>query len=264
MPETTGEVGSSDQPDTSQSLASESVIRFSKNTAPPEMTEKAGASDQPPASNLATRFSKNTVMPETTGEAGASDQPPASNLATRFSKSTVPPGAFGKTAADPQPTITTKYRSTRQPPAKTKMGAMTRSLLFPGLGQFYANQRMWGYGWIAAEVVASGLIVMNYSNYKTANDDYNYYYTSYTNATDPVLIAHYKAQSQISHEKIESAKDDMKTMASIAGVVWIANAVHAYIVGPTSGETAYNEIPLQLAYDQYTDQFKLSVSIPLD
>ena len=144
------------------------------------------------------------------------------------------------------------------------MGAMTRSLLFPGLGQFYANQRMWGYGWIAAEVVAGGLIVMNYSNYKTAYDDYNDYHASYANATDPVLIAHYKAQSQNSHENLESAMDDMKTMASIAGVVWIANAVHAYIVGPTSGETAYNEIPLQLAYDQNTDQFKLSVSIPLD
>jgi len=224
------------QSDTSQPPASEPAIRFSKNAAPPEMTEKAGSSDQPPASNLATRFSKNAVST----------------------------GAPGKTAEDTQQTITTKYRSLRKPLAKTKMDAMMRSLLFPGLGQFYANQKLWGYGWMAAEIVAGGLIVMNYSNYKTAYDDYNDYHTSYANATDPVLIAYYKTQSQNSHENIESAMDDMKTMASIAGVVWIANAVHAYIVGPTSGETAYNEIPLQLAYDQNTDQFKLSVSIPLD
>ncbi len=258
--------GASDQPAnaTSQSPTSESVIRFSKNTAPPEMTEKAGSSDQPPASNLATRFSKNVASSDTSDKAGVSDQPLASNPATRFSKNAVPPGAPGKTGPDPQQTITTKYRSTRKPPAKTKMGAMTRSLLFPGLGQFYANQRMWGYGWIAAEVVAGGLIVMNYSNYKTAYDDYNDYHTSYANATDPVLIAHYKTQSQNSHDEIESAMDDMKTMASIAGVVWIANVVHAYMVGPKSEVTAYNEIPLQLAYDQNTDQFKLSVSIPLD
>jgi TM2 domain-containing membrane protein YozV len=262
--ETTGEAGASDQPDTSQSLASESVIRFSKNTDPPEMTEKAGASDQPPASNLATRFSKNTASSDTSDKVEANDQPLASNPATRFSKNAFSPGAPGKTGPDPQQTITTKYRSIRKPPTKTKMGAMVRSLLFPGLGQFYANQRMWGYGWIAAEVVAGGLIVMNYSNYKTAYDDYNDYHTSYTNATDPVLIAHYKTQTQNSHENLEFAMDDMKTMASIAGVVWIANAVHAYIVGPTSGETAYNKIPLQLAYDQNTDQFKLSVSIPLD
>jgi len=252
------------QSDTSQPPASEPATRFSKNAAPPEMTGEAGASDQPPASNLATRFSKNTASSDTSDKAGVSDQPLASNPATRFSKNAVPPGAPGKTGPDPQQTITTKYRSTRQLPAKTKMGAMVRSLLFPGLGQFYANQRMWGYGWIAAEVVAGGLIVMNYSNYKTAYDDYNDYHTSYTNATDPVLIAHYKTQSQNSHENLESAMDDMKTMASIAGVVWIANMVHAYMVGPKSEVTAYNEIPLQLAYDQNTDQFKLSVSIPLD
>ena len=139
-----------------------------------------------------------------------------------------------------------------------------RSLLFPGLGQFYANQKLWGYGWIAAEIVAGGLIVMNYSNYKTAYDDYNDYHTSYANATDPVLIAHYKTQSQNSKKNLESARDDMINMVGIAGVVWIANVIHAYMVGPKLEVTAYNEIPLQLAYDQYTDQFKLSVSIPLD
>ena len=248
----------------SQPPASEPAIRFSKNAAPLGTPGEAGASDQPPASNLATRFSKNTASSDTSDKAGSSGQPPASNPATRFSKNTFSSGAPGKTGPDPQQTITTKYRSIRKPPTKTKMGAMVRSLLFPGLGQFYADRKIWGYGWIAAEVVAAGLIVMNYSNYKTAYDDYNDYHTSYANATDPVLIAHYKTQSQNSHENLESAMDDMKTMASIAGVVWIANAVHAYIVGPTSGETAYNEIPLQLAYDQNTDQFKLSVSIPLD
>ena len=207
------------------------------------------------------RFSKNTPPPEMTSEAGSSDQPPASNLATRFSKNAVSTGAPGKTAEDTQQTITTKYRSLRKPLAKTKMDAMMRSLLFPGLGQFYANQKLWGYGWMAAEIVAGGLIVMNYSNYKTAYDDYNDYHTSYANATDPVLIAYYKTQSHNSHNNIESARDGMINMAGIAGVVWIANAVHAYVVAPY---IAYNEIPLQLAYDQNTDQFKLSVSIPLD
>ena len=254
----------SDQPVISQSSASEPAMRFSKNVVPSGTPEKAEASDQPPASHLATRFSKNAAPSGTPEKAEASDQPPASHLATRFSKSAALSGTPGKTGASDQPAITTRHRSARKLPAKTKMGAMVRSLLFPGLGQFYANQRIWGYGWIAAEVVAGGLIVMNYSNYKTANEDYNYYQTSYSNATDPALIAQYKAQSQTSHENIESAMDDMKTMASIAGAVWIANVVHAYMVGPKSEVTAYNEIPLQMAYDQNTDQFKLSISISLD
>ena len=249
---------------TSQPPDSEPVIRFSKNTAPPEMTEKAGSSDQPPASNLATRFSKNVVSSDTSDKAGVSDQLLASSPSTRFSKMAILPETPGKAEPGSQPAITTKYRSTRQLPAKTKMGAMVRSLMFPGLGQFYADRKIWGYGWIAAEVVAGGLIVMNYSDYKTANDDYNYYYTSYANATDPVLIDHYKTQSQNSKKNLESARDDMINMVGIAGVVWIANVIHAYMVGPKLEVTAYNEIPLQLAYDQYTDQFKLSVSIPLD
>ncbi len=148
--------------------------------------------------------------------------------------------------------------------SKTQMGALVRSLLFPGLGQFYSDQRMWGFGWIAAEAVMGGLIFMNYSNYQTANDDYNNYHTAYVNETDPALIAEYKAQSQTSYADMESANDAMKSMAGIAAAVWIANAVHAYMMGPKPGVTAaYNETPVQLAYDQQTDQFQLSLSIPL-
>ena len=257
------------QPTTSQSPASEPAMRFSKNVVPPGTLGEAGASDQPvisqsSASEPAIRFSKIAVPSGTPGKAEASDQSPASHLATRFSKNAALSGTPGKTGASDLPAITTRHRSARKLPAKTKMGAMVRSLLFPGLGQFYADQRMWGYGWIAAEVVAGGLIFMNYSNYKTANDDYNDYHTSYANATDPTLIAQYKTQAQNSHENVESASDAMKTMAGIAGVVWIANVVHAYMVGPKSEVTAYNEIPLQMAYDQNTDQFKLSISISLD
>ncbi len=148
--------------------------------------------------------------------------------------------------------------------SKTQMGALVRSLMFPGLGQFYSDQRMWGFGWIAAEAVVGGLIFMNYSNYQTAYDDYNNYHTAYVNETDPALIAEYKAQSQTSYADMESANDAMKSMAGIAAAVWIANAVHAYMVGPKPGVTAaYNETPVQLAYDQQTDQFQLSLSIPL-
>ena len=148
--------------------------------------------------------------------------------------------------------------------SKTQMGALVRSLMFPGLGQFYSDQRMWGFGWIAAEAVVGGLIFMNYSDYQTAYDDYNNYHTAYVNETDPALIAEYKAQSQTSYADMESANDAMKSMAGIAAAVWIANAVHAYMVGPKPGVTAaYNETPVQLAYDQQTDQFQLSLSIPL-
>ena len=148
--------------------------------------------------------------------------------------------------------------------AKTQMGALVRSLLFPGLGQFYSDQKMWGYGWIAAELALGGIIYMQYSAYKTAHDDYVNYQDLYTSEMSTALIAEYKVQKQISHADMVSANDAMKSMAGIAAAVWIANAVHAYMVGPKPGVTAaYNETPVQLAYDQQTDQFQLSLSIPL-
>ena len=149
--------------------------------------------------------------------------------------------------------------------AKTQMGALVRSLLFPGLGQFYSDKKMWGYGWIAAELALGGIIYMQYSAYKTAHDDYVNYQDLYTSETSTALIAEYKVQKQISHADMVSANDAMKSMAGIAAAVWIANAVHAYMVGPKPGVTAaYNETPVQLAYDPHTDQVQFSLSIPLD
>jgi len=149
--------------------------------------------------------------------------------------------------------------------AKTQMGALVRSLLFPGLGQFYSDKKMWGYGWIAAELALGGIIYMQYSAYKTAHDDYVNYQDLYTSETSTALIAEYKVQKQISHADMVSANDAIKSMAGIAAAVWFANAVHAYMVGPKPGVTAaYNETPVQLAYDPHTDQVQLSLSIPLD
>ena len=151
-----------------------------------------------------------------------------------------------------------------QAAGKTQMGALVRSLLFPGLGQFYSDQRIWGYGWIAAELALGGIIYMQYSAYKTAHDDYVNYQALYTSETSTALIAEYKVQKQTSHADMVSANDAMKAMAGVAGAVWIANAVHAYIVGPKTNQTALHEMPVRLAYDPHTDQVQFSLSIPLD
>ncbi|MFQ6678818.1 MAG: CsgG/HfaB family protein [Fidelibacterota bacterium] len=151
-----------------------------------------------------------------------------------------------------------------QKAGKTKMGSAMRSFFFPGFGQFYSGKKLLGYGWIAAEAALGGLIYLNYTNYTTAFDDFNNYETLYSNETDPQLIAQYKVKSQNSHADMDNANQNIKTMAAAAGAVWIVNVIHAYMVGPKSGETAYDEIPLQMAYDRQTDQMQFSLSIPLD
>jgi RecB family exonuclease len=108
------------------------------------------------------------------------------------------------------------------------------------------------------------MLYMQYSAYTTAHDDYVNYQALYASETNTALIADYKAQKQTSHEDMMNANDAMKAMAGVAGAVWIANAVHAYIVGPKTSQTALHETPVRLAYDPHTDQVQFSFSIPLD
>jgi hypothetical protein len=48
-----------------------------------------------------------------------------------------------------------------------------RSAILPGFGQIYSDKKLWGYGWMAAEVAIGGLIASSYSSFQTANSDYN-------------------------------------------------------------------------------------------
>ena len=147
---------------------------------------------------------------------------------------------------------------------KTQVGAMMRSLFIPGLGQFYSEKKLWGYGWLAAEAVICGLIYFSYSNYNTAFSDYNSYQNLYVNETDPVLIAKLRGQSESSHTDMENANSSMTIMIAILGTVHVASAVHAYMVGPKPNETALNDVPVRLAYDHHTNQVQFALSIPLD
>jgi len=63
---------------------------------------------------------------------------------------------------------------------------------------------------------------------------------------------------------MENANSSMQIMITILGTVHIASAVHAYMVGPKANETAFHEMPFQLAYDHHTNQVQFALSIPLD
>jgi hypothetical protein len=63
---------------------------------------------------------------------------------------------------------------------------------------------------------------------------------------------------------MENANSSMEIMVAVFGTVWIANAVHAYMVGPKQNETAFKDVPVRLAYDQHTNQVQFALSIPLD
>jgi TolB-like protein len=175
---------------------------------------------------------------------------------------------------------TTKAASTSQAP-KTQVGALVRGIAFPGLGHLYSNERKWAYLWMGAEAVMGALIYSTYSARQSATTDWNNYQQLYLNERNIVLIMDHKQNRNNSMADIEAANGQLALLAGIASSVWIANAVHAYLVGPGSEkkkkdkkekkaepepaveEQALSRVDIKLAYDPALQQTQLKFSIPL-
>ena len=175
----------------------------------------------------------------------------------------------------------TKATSTSQAP-KTQVGALVRGIAFPGLGHLYSNERKWAYLWMGAEAVMGALLYSTYSAHQSATTDWNNYQQLYLNERDIALLLEHKQNRNNSMTDIEAANGQLALLAGIASSVWIANVVHAYMVGPGSEkkklekqkkepeeaepaveEQALSRVDIKLAYDPALQQTQLKFSIPL-
>jgi TolB-like protein len=147
---------------------------------------------------------------------------------------------------------------------KTKLGAVMRSAILPGFGQIYSDKKMWGYGWMAAEIAIGGLIASSYSSFQTANSDYNSLMGLYNDAIDSDEIDLYKSQARDKFDEMEVAERQIKLFMQAAAGIWVSNMIHAYLVGPVPDETADNGPQFKLAYDPSTGNASLGVTVALN
>ena len=151
---------------------------------------------------------------------------------------------------------------------KTQVGALLRGIAFPGLGHLYSNEKKWGYIWMGTEAVMGALLFSTYSAHQSATTDYNNYQQLYLIETDISLIMEHKQNRDNSMTDIDAANGQLVVLGGIAGAVWIANVVHAYMVGPGSEKKkkekqALIKVDIKLAYDPTLQQTQLKFSIPL-
>ena len=163
---------------------------------------------------------------------------------------------------------------------KTQMGALVRGIAFPGMGHLYSNKKKWAYRWMGMEAVMGALIFATYSTYQSATTDYNNHQQLYHDETDIVLLMEHKQNRDDSKSDIETANGQITILGGIAASLWIANAVHAYMVGPGSEkkkknkketkaepateQQALSKVDINLAYDPTMLQTQLRLSIPLN
>jgi TolB-like protein len=151
-----------------------------------------------------------------------------------------------------------------QPKQRTRFGALMRSTMVPGLGQFYSDKKLWGWIWIGSEALIGTVAYMKFSEYQKANSEYISLLDQYNLSENPTEIADLKIQAQDQHAKMNSANDMMTNMLYAVGTVWVTNMIHAYLTGPNPTANNNDHQNIQLVYDPVTHQPKIEFSIQLD
>jgi len=115
---------------------------------------------------------------------------------------------------------------------KTPLGALWRSTVAPGWGQFYSNKKAMGFAFPSIEGLLFGLLLSNFSQYTLAVDNMKKTAKLYDAETDPDEVLELRSEAIgyfNAHKRYNKA---MINTGYMIGTVWAINAVHAYIAGP--------------------------------
>ena len=149
------------------------------------------------------------------------------------------------------------------PRSKSRFGALIRSTIVPGWGQFYSDRSLSGWSFLGGELALLGLGYMSYTSYQTAYDDVDNFYAQYQSATSPSEIRSLKEKSMAAEDQMNSSNDQLTMMFQAAAAVHLANMVHAFVVGPNNSVAA-SKSQFQLGYDPNINQPQLRFTIALD
>ena len=115
---------------------------------------------------------------------------------------------------------------------KTPFGALWRSTVAPGWGQFYSNKRVMGFAFPCIEGLLFGLLLFNFSQYALAVDNLNKTTKLYNEETDPDKVLELRQETINYYNAHKSFNDTMVSTGYMIGTVWAINAMHAFLAGP--------------------------------
>ncbi len=115
---------------------------------------------------------------------------------------------------------------------KTPFGALWRSTVAPGWGQFYSNKRLPGFAFPSIEAVLFGVLFFNFSQYSSAVKNLQESSKLYDKETDPDEVLRLRKETIGYWNEHKSYNKSMINNGIMIGTVWAINAIHAYIAGP--------------------------------
>ena len=155
-------------------------------------------------------------------------------------------------------------REARRRLRKAKLGAMLRSTVFPGWGQFKSGRKGWGWFWLGTELAIGGAAYMTFTEYDKAYNEFEEIYPNYNASTDHEEIAVLKARAIKVLDEESAANDQLLMIAYAGGAVWVANIIHAYVSGQIPEQSAANKSGFHLVYNPELKSPQLRFYIALD
>ena len=115
---------------------------------------------------------------------------------------------------------------------KTPFGALWRSTVAPGWGQFYSNKRLPGFAFPSVEAVLFGILFFNFTQYSSAVKSLQESSKLYDKETDPDEVLRLRKETIGFYNAHKSYNKAMINNGIMIGTVWAINAIHAYVAGP--------------------------------
>ncbi len=115
---------------------------------------------------------------------------------------------------------------------KTPFGALWRSAVAPGWGQFYSNKRLPGFAFPSVEAVLFGVLFYNFTQYSSAVTSLQESSELYDKETDPDEVLKLRKETIGYYNAHKSYNTAMINNGIMIGTVWAINAIHAYVAGP--------------------------------
>ena len=124
---------------------------------------------------------------------------------------------------------------------KTPRGAAIRSLAAPGWGQVYSDKKVSAGIWAGTESTLSLAVLISFLKYDAAAKSYKSNLTLYNETDDEKEVAKYRTNAESDWDDHVKFSALAIAFAGATGTGWVANSIHAWIVGPRPYKNLYQK-----------------------
>lgn len=143
------------------------------------------------------------------------------------------------------------------PKEKSKSGALLRSMVVPGFGQFYSGKTKSAVGFLLLEAGMVAMAVKSSGDYANFNTDYDEHVLNYKAASNQEDIDNYTLLANQARANMSDSNGQLALFSSLAVGLWAVNTIHAFLTGPEIASNTLDK-PYRLAYNPIQKQAQLS------